>query len=182
MNAYVWFSYVSDTLLLYEIINRWERSVSQVPSRWAVFLFTNISTHAAYQASSGRRQLWLAIGSKVYAFNPGRQRWVFEAIQVRNTTSFGGEAKPSAPSRKILRHVKYLFEVWTKMLRKAKFISFTKFSLFSTRWLCLLGFPKSSGGRIKRFYLLITFHYGSACSYITWVMNNRPVASHSSET
>jgi hypothetical protein len=31
-------------------------------------------------------------------------------IQIRNTASFGGEAKPSVPRRKILRHVKETYE------------------------------------------------------------------------
>jgi hypothetical protein len=33
------------------------------------------------------------------------------AIQIRSTTYFGGEAKPSAPCRKISRHVKNPFEL-----------------------------------------------------------------------
>jgi hypothetical protein len=33
------------------------------------------------------------------------------AIKIRSTTSFGEEVKPSAPCRKILRHVKNPFKV-----------------------------------------------------------------------
>jgi hypothetical protein len=47
-----------------------------------------------------------AIGSKVHEFKPGPGRWVFKVDKISRKTSFGGEVKPSAPCRKILRHVK----------------------------------------------------------------------------
>jgi hypothetical protein len=47
-----------------------------------------------------------ANGPKVRGFKPGRGRWIWKVIKIRCTTSFGGEVKPSAPCRKILRHVK----------------------------------------------------------------------------
>jgi hypothetical protein len=47
----------------------------------------------------------LAIGSKVRGFKPGRGPCILRAIEIRITTSFKGEVKPSAPCRKILRHV-----------------------------------------------------------------------------
>jgi hypothetical protein len=33
------------------------------------------------------------------------------------------------------------------------------------------------GGRIRSFLLSISFHHGAPCSYIPWVMNNRPVVA-----
>jgi hypothetical protein len=48
----------------------------------------------------------LAIGHRLPEFIPGRKRWIFEATKIRSTTYFGWEIKPSAPCRKILRHIK----------------------------------------------------------------------------
>jgi hypothetical protein len=46
----------------------------------------------------------------------------------------------------------------------------------------LVGLPDSSGGgQVRSSHLLISFHHGSTCSYITWEMNNRPVSDHSSK-
>jgi hypothetical protein len=47
------------------------------------------------------------IGPKVRGLKPGRGLCILRAVEIRSTTSFGGEVKPSAPGRKILRHVKY---------------------------------------------------------------------------
>jgi hypothetical protein len=47
-----------------------------------------------------------AIGLKSRGFKPGRGYTFLKAIKLRNTPSFGGEVKPSAPYRKILQHVK----------------------------------------------------------------------------
>jgi hypothetical protein len=52
----------------------------------------------------------LAIGSKVRGLKPGRQRLISKAINIPSKTSFGDGAKPSAPCRKILRHVKDPFK------------------------------------------------------------------------
>jgi hypothetical protein len=52
-----------------------------------------------------------AIGPKVCGFKPGRGDGFLRAIKMHITPSFGGEEKPSAPSRKILRHVKNHFDV-----------------------------------------------------------------------
>jgi hypothetical protein len=52
------------------------------------------------------------------------------AIKIRSTLSFGGEVKSSDPCREILWHDKNPFEVWTKILSKAKLIiSFAQFLL-----------------------------------------------------
>jgi hypothetical protein len=48
----------------------------------------------------------LDIGPIVRGFKPGQGRPNLIAIKIRSTTSFGGEVKPSAPCRKILRQVK----------------------------------------------------------------------------
>jgi hypothetical protein len=47
----------------------------------------------------------LATGPKVRGLKPGRGDEFSRAIKIR-TTSFGEEVKPTAPCRKILRHVK----------------------------------------------------------------------------
>jgi hypothetical protein len=99
--------------------------------------------------------------------NPAECYRCLMAIKIRSTPSFGGEIKPSAPRRKITRYVKNPFEVWTYILRKTIFISFTGSSCFDTRWL-LVELPKSASGRIKSFFLPISFHRDSLCSYITW--------------
>jgi hypothetical protein len=45
----------------------------------------------------------------------------------------------------------------------------------------MVGLAESSGGGIS-FAILISFHHGSPCSYITWGINNRPVCGRSSQT
>jgi hypothetical protein len=78
----------------------------------------------------------LLIGAKVRGFKPGWGVGFLRAIKIRNTTSFGGEVKLSAPFRNILRHVTGPFEVWTKILRKAKLIIYlASSSCFATKWL-----------------------------------------------
>jgi hypothetical protein len=48
----------------------------------------------------------LATGPKVRGLKPDRGDGYLRAIKIRSTPCFGGEVKPSAPCRKILRHVK----------------------------------------------------------------------------
>jgi hypothetical protein len=52
--------------------------------------------------------IMIAIGPKVRGFERGRGRWILRPIQIRSTTFFGGEIKPTIPCRKILQHIKYL--------------------------------------------------------------------------
>jgi hypothetical protein len=52
-----------------------------------------------------------AVGPKVRGLNPGRGDGFLRAIKIRSTSSFGGEVKPEAPFRKILRNVKKPFQV-----------------------------------------------------------------------
>jgi hypothetical protein len=56
-----------------------------------------------------------AVGPKVRGLNPGRGDGFLRAIKIRSTSSFGGEVKPEAPCRKILRNVKKPFQVWKKV-------------------------------------------------------------------
>jgi hypothetical protein len=56
----------------------------------------------------------LAIGLNVRGFKFGRGRLIFKGDKIRSTTSFGGEVKPSATCRKILRHVKDPCGVWKR--------------------------------------------------------------------
>jgi hypothetical protein len=60
----------------------------------------------------------LDIGPKVRGFKLGRGDGFLRAIKILSTPSFGGEVKPSAPCRNILRNVETHFEVRTKVLRK----------------------------------------------------------------
>jgi hypothetical protein len=55
-----------------------------------------------------------AIGPNVRLFKPGRGDVLLRVIEISNTPSFEGEAKPETPCRKSLRKVKDHFEVWTK--------------------------------------------------------------------
>jgi hypothetical protein len=52
-----------------------------------------------------------AAGSKARGFKPGRGRWIIEEIKILSTPFFGGEVKPSAPCRLILRQGKEPIEV-----------------------------------------------------------------------
>jgi hypothetical protein len=48
----------------------------------------------------------LAIGPKVRGFKLSQGNGYLRAIKIHSTPYFGGEAQPSDPCRKILRHVK----------------------------------------------------------------------------
>jgi hypothetical protein len=50
----------------------------------------------------------LALGPKVRGFKPGDSGGFLRVIKILSTTSLGGEVKPLARFRKILRHVKGL--------------------------------------------------------------------------
>jgi hypothetical protein len=47
----------------------------------------------------------LPIGLKVRGFKPAEDKGFVGAMKIRSTTSFGGQVKPSAKCRKVLRHV-----------------------------------------------------------------------------
>jgi hypothetical protein len=109
----------------------------------------------------------LAIGPKVCGFTPRRGVGFLRAIKVHSMPSFGGEVKPPAPCRKILRHVKKSLRSVKKDTSKAQFISFAKMFLICYYMTLLVGFPESSGGRLRR-SPSISFHRGFPCSYVTW--------------
>jgi hypothetical protein len=48
----------------------------------------------------------LAVGPKIRGLKPDQGRWIFRAIKIRSTLSFGGEIKPSVPCPEILRLLK----------------------------------------------------------------------------
>jgi hypothetical protein len=52
----------------------------------------------------------LAITPAFARSNPAEDDECSRAIQIRSTTSFGGEVKPLVPCRKIMRHVKEPYE------------------------------------------------------------------------
>jgi hypothetical protein len=60
---------------------------------------------------AGVMVIMLAIGSKGRGFKPGRDDEFLRTINIRSSTSFGEEVKPSAPCFKILRNVKKYFYV-----------------------------------------------------------------------
>jgi hypothetical protein len=51
------------------------------------------------------------IGFKVYGFKPGKGNRFLRAIKIRSIPSFRGEAKPEAPCRENLRHIKNNLQV-----------------------------------------------------------------------
>jgi hypothetical protein len=60
----------------------------------------------------------LAIQPKVRGFKPCRERWTFNGDKNPKHYLFGGEVKPSAPCRKILRHVKETLRAWQEIFRR----------------------------------------------------------------
>jgi hypothetical protein len=42
----------------------------------------------------------VSIGLNVCALKPGRLWWIFKAIQIRSTVSFGGEVEPSVTGQR----------------------------------------------------------------------------------
>jgi hypothetical protein len=52
-----------------------------------------------------------ATGPKYRGFKPGAGDGFLSATKIRSTPSFGGEVKPEAPCRNILRHVKYDLQI-----------------------------------------------------------------------
>jgi hypothetical protein len=68
---------------------------------------------------------------KVAITNPAEDDGLLRVIRIRSTLSLRGE--PSVPCPKISLHVKEPFQILTKILNKAKIISFTSYSCFYTR-------------------------------------------------
>jgi hypothetical protein len=102
------------------------------------------------------------------------------SILTRKCAIHEGEVKWSAPCCNILWHVKEPFEVWIKILRKAKFsISFASCALLldDCRYDC-----QSSGGPIRSIPPSTSYNHSSPSSHITCGMNKRPAGGRSSET
>jgi hypothetical protein len=76
----------------------------------------------------------LVIRPNVRRFKPGRGDGFLKAIKMRSMTSFGGEVKPSAPRRKILRQVKSHLQSIDKNTSQSQIHNFLRtFLLLATR-------------------------------------------------
>jgi hypothetical protein len=64
--------------------------------------------------------------------NPAEDDEVLRAIQIRSTTFFGGEIKPTIPCRKILQHIKYLDSM--KEILVGKIHGYFSLSFFMLRY------------------------------------------------
>jgi hypothetical protein len=74
-----------------------------------------------------------AIGYKVCGFKSGCGDGFLGTIKISSTPSFGGEAKPLSPRRKISRHVKYNLENMNKNTPQDKIYLLRPFLLLTTR-------------------------------------------------
>jgi hypothetical protein len=127
----------------------------------------------------------LANETKVRGFNPNQKRRSSKGDKNRQYAFFLAEVKSSAPCPKILRHVKNTFQVWTKILCKAKFIISFAQCLLLCYSKTAVGFSDNPCGRIRfpcrifgqplwtnQIPLPISFHHESQFSYITWVTSS----------
>jgi hypothetical protein len=87
----------------------------------------------------------LATRPKVRGFKPSQRRWIFKGDQ-NLQYPFGGEVKPPATCRKILRHVKDPCGVWREILCRLNSRAFLTNSLL--RYCC----NRSTGGRFRNYY------------------------------
>jgi hypothetical protein len=94
-----------------------------------VFLYLRwfLIKHAWKHISSGCRSVYLGRSrwssgysacdwTNIRGFKPGRGRWTVRFYKILSTITFGGEIKPLASCRKILRHVKYPCGAWRRCL------------------------------------------------------------------
>jgi hypothetical protein len=79
-------------------------TVSVILTQLTLTLTTSL--HTDYIVLSGVMLIMPATEPKVHWLKSSSQKRILRAIKIRSTTSFGGEVKPSARCRKILRHVK----------------------------------------------------------------------------
>jgi hypothetical protein len=79
----------------------------------------------------------LITGPKISRFKPSGERCIFKGVKIRSTSSFGGEVKPSAPCRNILRHVKDPFR-YDRDTDRQNYAAISRLvsPLFATRCLC----------------------------------------------
>jgi hypothetical protein len=81
----------------------------------------------------------LAIGPKFRRFKTGPGQPILRAIKIRNTTSFGGEVKPSVPCRENLRNAKETYNHEDGYFVGKIHCHFSpSFSRFATRYVCWL--------------------------------------------
>jgi hypothetical protein len=66
--------------------------------------------------------------------DPAEDNGFLRAIKIRSTLSFGGEVKPSAPRRKILRHVKNYYSMKETLVGKIHAYFSPSFSRFAKRF------------------------------------------------
>jgi hypothetical protein len=99
--------------------------------------------------------------------NPAKGDGFLSLITIRRTSSFGGEVKPSAPCRKILRHEKNHFEYEQRYFEGQIHNFLRPFFLLATRWL-LVGLPElwwtnqgfSSVDVIPQRFPMLIYHLG----------------------
>jgi hypothetical protein len=93
----------------------------------------------------------VSVRPKVHGFKPGRGGRFLKAIKIHSTPSFGGEVKPEAPYRKILRHVKNNLQCEQKYFARPN--SYFPCPAYPACYemTLLVGLPESSGGRIRCF-------------------------------
>jgi hypothetical protein len=105
----------------------------------------------------------LVTGRIVRGFKPGRVDEFLRAIKIHSTSSFGGEAKPEAPCRKILRHVKDHLQV-LRGICKIKFSFPWLLPPACYRKTLLVGLRESSGRWVRSFPLSTWLCHGFPCS------------------
>jgi hypothetical protein len=81
--------------------------------------YTSILSIFCCKSRGGVTVTMLAIGPKFSEFEPSWGDGFLRAIKIRSMTSSGGELKPSAPIRNILRHVKNHCKVLTKIFQRS---------------------------------------------------------------
>jgi hypothetical protein len=112
-------------------------------------------------------------------FKLGRGDGSLRSIKIRSTSSFRagmGEAKTSAPCRKILWHVKIISRYFEGQIQH-----FLRQVLLICYQITAVG-VRALVDEIRSVPLSISFHRGSPCSNITWEVSNRSVDGRSSKT
>jgi hypothetical protein len=109
----------------------------------------NVGTYLQFVALGGLVIIMLAIWLKVRGFKPGRGRRILTATEIRSTTSFGGQVKPSVPWGKILQHFNKTYGYENRyFVGKIHGHLSQCSSCFATRYLCW-SLSESSGSWIR---------------------------------
>jgi len=90
---------------------------------------TFLSANVSFKRLRCSRGSVLSFSTQVCGFKPGRSRRIFRAKKILNTSSFGGEVKPSVPCRRfaackrslILRGSQNLGKITTGHLSRPQF-------------------------------------------------------------